>query len=199
MSQVIHSAPLLTAAPPHRPGLGSVVWRIHRERVMLLSWGRAILMQFAHPLVAAGVADHSSFSDDPRANRARLDRTVQAMLDLTFGTPEVAAAAATRINRIHDYVFGRLAETTGRLPAGTPYSAHMPDLLRWVHATLLDSALVCYQRFVGPLTLPDQDQYCAESRVIGIWLGIPIEQLPATRVQLDAYLAEMAKTVPDLA
>ena len=43
------------------PSPGRVAWKVHRERVLLLGWGRAILLQFAHPLVAAGVADHSAF------------------------------------------------------------------------------------------------------------------------------------------
>src|SRR5262245_61586419 len=148
------TSPSATIDAAIRPGPGSVAWRLHRERLMLLSWGRAILLQFAHPLVAAGGAEHSAFSDDPRDNPARLD--------LTFGTTEQAARAAARINGIHDMVYGRLAEPAGALPPMTPYSAHMPELLRWVHATLVDSSLLVYERFVAPLTPAEQDRYCAE-------------------------------------
>src|SRR5215510_11317001 len=42
---------------------GMVSQRVNAERVMLLAWPRAILMQVAHPLVAAGVAEHSTFAD----------------------------------------------------------------------------------------------------------------------------------------
>jgi len=41
--------------------------RINAERLALLGWSRAILLQFAHPLVAAGVADHSTFRGSPFA------------------------------------------------------------------------------------------------------------------------------------
>jgi uncharacterized protein (DUF2236 family) len=174
-----------------RPGPGSVVWRVQRERVLLLSWGRAILLQLAHPLVAAGVAEHSAFSADPRSNRARLHRTVAAMLDLTFGTDSQAARAAARINGIHDRVNGRLVEDTGVFHAGAPYSAHSPDLLQWVHATLVDSSLLVYQRFVGPLSPREQDLFCAETRAVGPWLGIPIESMPDSRARLDHYLSAM--------
>ncbi|MCC6629891.1 MAG: DUF2236 domain-containing protein [Chloroflexi bacterium] len=174
-----------------RPGPGSMAWRIQRERLMLLSWGRAILLQFAHPLVAAGVAEHSAFSDDPRANRARLHRTIQAMLDLTFGPDDVAARAAARINGIHDRVAGWLDAPVGIFAAGTPYSAHMPDLLLWVYATLIDSSLQVYERFVGPLTPGEQDQFCADGRALGPWLGIPVDTMPDSRAALAAYMAAM--------
>ena len=40
----------------------TIAERINAERVVLAGWSRAILLQLAHPLVAQGVADHSSFS-----------------------------------------------------------------------------------------------------------------------------------------
>jgi uncharacterized protein (DUF2236 family) len=176
---------------PPRPGPGSVAWRIHAERIMLASWGRAILLQFAHPLVAAGVAEHSQFGVTPAHNRARLFRTVQAMLDLTFGADERAARAADRIDTIHGRIQGRLAEPAGALALATPYAARMPELLLWVHATMLDSALLVYERFVGPLSPAEQDRYCDESRALGPLLGLPAAMIPATRAALDAYMTEM--------
>jgi uncharacterized protein (DUF2236 family) len=113
------------------------------------------------------------------------------MLDLVFGLEDEAGAAAGRINGIHDRVNGRLDEATGALPAGAPYSAHMPDLLLWVHVTFVDSALLAYERFVGPLTIEERDRYCAESRAIGPPLGIPTERLPATHAELQAYMERM--------
>lgn len=174
-----------------RPGPGSVAWRIHRERVMLLSWGRAIALQLAHPLVAAGVAHHSAFGGAPRENRTRLHRTVQAMLDLTFGTPAQAEAAAARIDGIHGEATGRLDEAAGAHPAGVPYAARMPELLLWVYATLLDSGLIVYERYIGPLTAAERDQYCAEARGIGPLLRLPAEMMPATRAELDRYMQSM--------
>jgi uncharacterized protein (DUF2236 family) len=194
MSTVPSSLPAPVAAERANavhPGLGTMAWRIHRERIMLLSWGRAILLQFAHPLVAAGVAEHSRFGAGPRENRRRLHRTVQAMLDLTFGSPARAGAAAGRIDAIHGRVTGRLATATGAHPAGAAYAARMPELLCWVHATMLDSSLLVYGRYVGPLTAAEQDQYCAESRALGPLLGLPAAMIPATRADLDAYMARM--------
>src|SRR5438128_1690298 len=53
---------------PGDPGLfgpGSTVWRIGRERALLLGGPAALLMQIAHPLVATAVAAHSDFGADP--------------------------------------------------------------------------------------------------------------------------------------
>src|SRR5918912_3570286 len=87
------------AAPiPPRDDRRDVAQKINGEIVVLLGWGPAILLQFAHPLVAAGVAQHSTFSTAARGRMYRLYHTVQAMLALTFGTPTQAARAAGRIN-----------------------------------------------------------------------------------------------------
>ena len=47
-------------------GPDSEAWRLNREAMLLLGAGpRALLLQLAHPAVAAGVADHSDFRADP--------------------------------------------------------------------------------------------------------------------------------------
>jgi uncharacterized protein (DUF2236 family) len=166
----------------------SVSRTMHRERVLLAGWGRAILLQLAHPMVAHGVAEHSAFTTEPWGRVRRLHRTLQAMLALTFGTEEEAAAAAAGINAIHDRVNGRLDRPAGGVPAGTAYSAHDPALLAWVHATLLDSFLLAYRLFVGPISSVDADRYCAEGSGIEPRLGIPAGRLPRTEAALRAYL-----------
>jgi uncharacterized protein (DUF2236 family) len=96
-------------------------------------------MQVAHPVIAAGVSQHSEFGTSGSEAVARLRRTLRAMLALTFGDEAEAARAAATINAIHDRVHGEVVDGTPRYPAGTRYSAHDPELLLWVHAT-----------FVGP-------------------------------------------------
>jgi uncharacterized protein (DUF2236 family) len=61
--------------------------------------------------------------------------------------------------RDHRGVHGRLPEAAGIFPAGTVYAARDPHLLRWVHATLLDSFLLTYELYVGPLTPADKNGY----------------------------------------
>ncbi len=189
--------------PPAAFAASGVAWKIHRERVLLAGWGRAILLQLAHPMVAQGVADHSAFSTERWGRLRRLDRTLRAMLTLTFGTPAEAARVAERINGIHDRVHGQLVERGGAFAPGAPYSAHDPALLRWVHATLLDTFVLTYELFVGPLTAEERDRYCVETSGIEALLGIPAGELPRTmaglRAYLEAMLASGAITVTDTA
>jgi uncharacterized protein (DUF2236 family) len=177
--------------PPESFVADGVAWRIHRERVLLAGWGRAILLQLAHPKVARGVAEHSGFLTEPWGRLRRLHRTLGSMLALTFGTDDEAEAVAGRINAIHDRVHGRLEEAAGAAPAGAPYSAHDPALLTWVHATLLDSFLLTYRVFVRPLSSAEADRYCAEASGIEPRLGIPAGRLPRTEADLREYLDEM--------
>jgi uncharacterized protein (DUF2236 family) len=158
---------------------------------VLLGWGRAILLQLAHPLVAAGVADYSHFDKTAGGYVRRVRQTVGGMLGITFGTPEEARRIIERINHIHQQVHGSLRRPAGIFPAGTPYSATDPRLLCWVHATLVDSMMLTYERLVGPLTPRERDQFCREAAETGCLLGIPDRLLPRTAQDLERYFAQM--------
>ena len=129
----------------------STAKRVNREAVVVLGWGRAILMQLAHPLVAAGVGAHSDFDAGALAYVKRMRGTISAMLSLTFGTEAEIRRSADRINAIHRRVHGELPQPVGPYEAGARYDATDPALLAWVHATLVDSQLRTYALFVGPL------------------------------------------------
>jgi uncharacterized protein (DUF2236 family) len=181
----------LRAANVTRPGAGSVSWKVNRERLVIAGWGRAILLQLAHPLVAAGIDAHSSFRGSLKASLGRLWSTVAAMLSLTFGDEEEAITTAARINVIHDRVFGRLRCPAGMFAAGQAYSAHDAELLQWVHATLLDSIPRTYELLVAPLTQEERDRYCAEAAVMEPLLDIPAGLLPRNTTELDAQMRNM--------
>lgn len=174
-----------------RAGPGSVTWTVNREAVVVAGWGRAILLQLAHPKVAAGVAEHSTFRGRPLAGFARFFSTVGAMLSLTFGDEEQMIAAAAGINVIHDRVSGRLPAAAGSFASGDAYSAHDPGLLGWVHATLLESIPLTYELLVAPLTPEQRDRYCAEAALMEPLLGIPAGQLPRRADDLERYMRGM--------
>jgi uncharacterized protein (DUF2236 family) len=162
-----------------------VAWRVNREAVTMLGGGRALLMQVAHPLIAAGVAAHSRFQQAPLA---RLTRTLELMLTIAFGDGRTALAAVHAIERVHRRVRGRLAADVGPFPRGTPYDAADPELQLWVHATLVDSALVAYERFVGPLGARARAAYYAESMRTARLFGIPDRMIPPTLGEFRRYL-----------
>jgi uncharacterized protein (DUF2236 family) len=169
-----------------RAGPGSVTWKVNREVIVVAGWGRAILLQLAHPGVAAGVHHHSAFRGSLFSSMGRLHSTVRAMLSLTFGDTEQMIAAAASINAIHGRVRGRVTDG-----ADDTYSAHDPDLQRWVHATLLESIPMTYELLVGPLTRRERDRYCSEAAIMEPLLGMPAGWLPQDSAQLDAYMREM--------
>jgi uncharacterized protein (DUF2236 family) len=165
--------------------------RVNAERVMLLAWPRAILLQVAHPLVAAGVAEHSSFADGGYAAVHRLWQTVQAMLALTFGDAVEQQEAIEGILTIHRRVNGTLRETVGPFPAGTRYSAEDPALVLWVHVTLLESMVLAHDALLSPLTDEERDAYCAEAAWVPVALGARTDDVPTTWDAAQAYLQQV--------
>jgi uncharacterized protein (DUF2236 family) len=176
------------ARPFVRPPQGGVTWQLAGERLGLLAWPRAILLQIAHPLIAAGVAAHSRFRASPWAPYVRLHATTKAMRRLTFGTDEEARAALDGILRIHDRVHGALGATVGGHRAGTSYTAHDPTLLLWVHATLIDSYVRVLADVLGPFGQMDFDRYCAESAGLAIALGARDADVPRRWDALQRYM-----------
>ena len=167
-----------------QPGLfadDSITRRVNRENVLLLGGGRALLMQLAHPKVAAGVDEHSDFRAHPIR---RLRRTILMTMAIVFGDRDTALAAARGVNQVHSRVRGH------------GYRALDPDLLLWVHATLMDTALVTYETFVQPLLAHEREDFYQEFKLVGELLGIPRDRFPAGLRDFDAYLDGMMRDGP---
>lgn len=169
-------------------GPQSLTWRISGEAALLLGGGRAVLMQLAHPLVAAGVGHHSSYASDPWG---RVNRTIDLMSRLTFGTRAEAWAAARTINRLHAGVVGTLDDRAGDLLPGAPYLARDPELLLWVYATLVDTSILLYSLLVGPLVRAERERYYQESRTTTALLGLPPSLTPPTLADFETYMRDM--------
>jgi uncharacterized protein (DUF2236 family) len=150
-------------------GPGSLTWRVNGEAVLLLGGGRALLLQVAHPGVAAGVSEFSNYREDPWG---RLYRTLDTTLSIVFGDDVTSAAASARLRRVHE----RVAGTDDR---GEPYRALDPELLLWVHATLIDTSLAVYTRYIGQLTSEELNRYYDEMKTLGAAYSIPREAMPA--------------------
>jgi len=162
--------------------------RINAERLLLVAWFRALLLQLAHPLIAAGVAEHSTFRGSTTAAFARLRQTVHAMLSLTYGTEAEREASLDVIRAIHRRVNGALTTTSGCFPAGTRYSAEDPALLAWVHATLIESMVLVYEQLVEPLTAIERDRYCDDAAQVAIALGASSHEVPRSWAAVRTYL-----------
>ena len=175
----------------------SVIRRLGNTPVTpFLGGGAAVLLQVAHPLVAAGVADHSDFHRDLWR---RLSRTLRALYLITFGTKAEAERAGAAVHAVHAYVHGKTRARLGPFRRGTPYSAEDPELMLWVHATLVEASLCAYQRFERRLSPAEQERYYQEMAVVAQLFGTPASVIPPTlgafRDYFSAQLAGDAITI----
>jgi uncharacterized protein (DUF2236 family) len=141
---------------------------VSREGALLLGGGRALILQVAHPQVAAGVAQHSNYRESPWR---RLYRTIEVTTRIVFGDERESAEAAAALSRRHQRVVGR--DDRGR-----GYRALDPELLMWVHATLIDSSLLIYHRYVRPLSEADMALYYEQMLPVAEAYGIPGDARP---------------------
>jgi uncharacterized protein (DUF2236 family) len=154
----------------------AVARRVTSEPVLFVGGGRALLMQLAHPGVAAGVAEHSDFRSDALA---RLRRTVAAFSLVVFGTEDQAWEVAHRLQAVHARV------------VGPGYRATDHALQLWVHATLVDTSLRMYSRFLRPLSPDEAERYYQEAARVAEVLGIPRAAQPADLGAFRRYVRAM--------
>lgn len=171
---------------------GSMVRRLGNSPVTpFLGGGSAVLLQVAHPLVACGVVEHSGYDRDLWR---RLARTLRALYLITFGDRAEAERAGAAVQAVHARVQGRTRTRLGPFPAGTSYSASDPELMLWVHATLVHSSLAAYERFVEPLTPEDRERYNDEMNLVAVLFGVPAEVLPDTYGEFRSYFESQVRS-----
>ena len=166
----------------------SMIRRVHREPIVALSGPRALLMQAAHPVAFAGFFQSTGALDDPHA---RLRRTANVLRLITYGSGQAADLATARVRAVHRRVRGRLSEPSGRFPAGTQWAADDPDLLLWIIATLVDSALLVHDRYVGGLARAERQAYWEDYRVVGALFGLRPSDMPPSIEGLETYIEDM--------
>jgi uncharacterized protein (DUF2236 family) len=138
-------------------GPSSMMWRVNRERVVLLAGPAAAVLQAAHPQVARGVARHSRFRED---GLGRLRRTLEAVYRVAFGAADEVEAVRGAVGRAH------------RAVRGEGYDAFDPGAQRWVLATLVMASVATYRRFVAPLSAAERDALVADYALFGTVFGL---------------------------
>ena len=170
---------------PDDPGLfgpESITWKIMGDVSSFIGGIRALLIQAAHPEVAAGVANHSTYRDDPLG---RLSRTASYVTATAFGAMPEVEKSIKMVSSAHRPVVG----TSSR---GEKYSAGNPEMAAWVHNALIDSFLVSYQNF-GPFLLKNEeaDSYVYEQTNLGNLMKA--SPLPENAASLSCWLSENPK------
>ena len=169
-------------------GPDSITWRVARESVVFLGAGRAALMQLAHPYVAHAIAQHSDTTRDPIG---RFNRTFQNIYTIIFGDLEAAIASAERVRKIHDRINGPIDEDVGRFARGHRYQANESGALLWVHATLVETAIMAFEMGFGPLAAAEKEAYYQELNRLAALFGLSETVLPPTFPAFEAYCAGM--------
>ncbi len=163
----------------------SVVWRLHSEKLLLISWIPAMLMQLAHPAIAHAGSHYSVLKTHTLQTKLqRMRRTADQMLRLTFGSAQDRWQALREIDAIHARVSGQYGEGEE-----TRYSARDPKLLKWVYATTAFAAFRAWELLVGPLSVTEKDDYLQKN--LGTMMGAPAGYFPADSATLHAYIESM--------
>jgi len=168
---------------------GHVLRRVAGEPALILGAPRALLMQVAHPKIAAAVADHSDFQGRPWL---RLWKTLDAMVLLVFGSEQQRRRALAAVRRTHDRVRGRLRDDGGTWRAGTAYTAHDTAAQAWVVLTLADTSEVVFERLVRRFHPGEREALWADWRALGRTFGIPSRLLPEP---YDGYRTRLRETL----
>jgi uncharacterized protein (DUF2236 family) len=175
-------------APPVHDGYfppGSMLRRVHGERAVGLHYGqRALLIGAADPRNYVGTALSTR---RPEAPFTRLAHTAKAFETVYFGTRAEADAVLRWVDRLHERVRGTLPEDAGPYPAGTPYSAHDPELMLWTLAVHADSGRALYEALVRPLGPEEREELWQDYVRFGELFGLARADVPATAGAFDAW------------
>jgi uncharacterized protein (DUF2236 family) len=169
-------------------GPGSVTWRVNRESAVFLGAGRAALLQLAHPWVAVALAHHSNLLNNAIG---RFHSTFRVIYTMLFGTRAQAIEASKRLYQRHTGIRGELPNAIGSHVQGEHFEANEIAALRWVYATLVESAILAYEFVLPPLPPAEREQYYLESKRMAALFGIRAEDLPQDWAAFLRYTAEM--------
>jgi uncharacterized protein (DUF2236 family)/Ca2+-binding EF-hand superfamily protein len=169
----------------HYPQAGSVTWRHIGEWRFLLVLGRLLVLQNAHPVVGAGVAEHSTYRAHPWR---RAQHTLESLQRLIYATPAARTREVERIARQHRRI-------NGTDPHGRPYTAADPAARAWVLATVFESVVALCSLSGQPLSSADEGRLYREWRAVAASLGLPEDALPATTAEFWPYFDGMLREV----
>ncbi len=169
-------------------GPASLSWRVNRESALFLAAGRAALLQLAHPWVAASLAEHSTVMNRPID---RFHNTFRVVFTMIFGSLPQALAAARHLHALHTRIQGQMPANVARWSKGSHYQANEISALRWVFATLVESAMLAYDCALPPLSPIARESYYADCKTLAGLFGIPPGSLPENWESFTAYNRDM--------
>jgi uncharacterized protein (DUF2236 family)/Ca2+-binding EF-hand superfamily protein len=165
------------------PGADSLVWQYVGQWRLLLVLGRALVLETAHPVVGAGVAEFSTYHYHPwrRAQQTLLSLQRIVYLDLREREREAA-----RLIRVHSHI-------NGVDSSGFAFDALDQEARAWVHLTIFEAVVTMCRSGGAPLSAADEEQLYGEWRACGRLLGLSEEAMPATVADFWVYFERMTR------
>jgi uncharacterized protein (DUF2236 family) len=177
-------APAPPGAAGAIPGPSSLTWRYAGDWRGMFTGRSTLLLQVAHPVVGAGVAEHSDFLND---RWGRLTRTVESTFAfLGYRGEERGREETARLRELHKGIKGVDAE-------GRRYHALNPEAYLWVHATLYHGMLRTQELFGRPLGPVKEAALFEEWRDLALALGITERHLPEGPAAFRTYFDGMVQ------
>ncbi len=124
-------------------------------------------------------------------------RSAVFILPFASSTPCFSARAlkqsrpSKRLYQRHSSIRGELPHAIGSHAQGEHYEANEVAALRWVYATLVESAILAYDFVLPPLSPGEREQYYLESKRMAALFGIQPGDLPHDWAAFTRYTAEM--------
>lgn len=178
------STTAVTGLVPEALGPQSLAWKHAGDNLQLLMAGTTLLLQVSHPVVGAGVEQHSVFKTDPWG---RLQRTTEWGLRLLYGGPEKAPQAGRELRDLHRGIKG--TDDKGRR-----YFALDPEAYAWVHLTTYYAMVTTQCHFAErPFTAAEEAQLYQEWLQQGRVLGIRDEDMPQDLPVFWRYFDDMVQ------
>jgi uncharacterized protein (DUF2236 family) len=166
-----------TTLTPRAPAKGTAFYRRFGDARAILFGPHLLLLQVMHPVVGAGVVEHSVFREQAWK---RLYDTLVSTATWAYGGEDGVRLEAERLRMMHTRI-------TGTMPDGSRYTALAPGAWAWVYATLIRGSVEAQQFFGPALRREELEEYYHQARELGLLLGIREQDLPPTWAQFLDY------------
>lgn len=172
------SRPVLTPLGPD-----SYTWHDFGSWRFNLMLPQAFVLQVSHPIIDAGVGEHSVYKTDPWG-RAR--RSTQLLWPIVYARPEKAIDMGVKLYDLHRSIKGVDKQ-------GNTYFALNPEAYSWVHITGYDATIRMHELMGRSPTAEQRAAMFKEWRQLGMLMGIRDQDLPANESEYWEYFHGMIK------
>ena len=161
----------------------SPAWAVASDpRLLLYAPFRALILQVAHPVVGAGVAEHSNYMEEPWQ---RLVGTLDLFWGAVYGGAQAAGIAA-HLRQMHRGI-------RGVQPNGRPYHAWNPEAWTWVHATLVETVITMRELIAGPMPAARRQRIYEDMLEVGHLYRVREGDMPSTWIEFGDYFDDMVE------